>query len=1721
MSEQFQLRRGSKSENDAFTGQPGEMSVVTDVPAALRIHDGITTGGVELARADLANVENGAFNGLGALANSLTQGAVGVNLIKFDSSGIAIFENELEGSRIQLASLPFDRLISSSTDAILRFDGSGNLTAQLEIENADIEGPDTVPPTPPAITTAKIKTNSIPNEKFVPGSITFDKITDDSIATDRIAAGAAEALKFEDGSVTTDKIANSNITADKIVDAGVLTNHIVDETIGKSKIGTSVITGGKLSASTGNAFGARFVQEDPPLNSQGDDGDIAYVTTLVIPPVLPPSTPASVSITFDGVGRLTKPAAGSNIATDSSKFTISWWTRLDANVPVGAGKRQVISINDDNNISVLDWRFLNGNNTVNYFQTINNVVSANATWDVPLILGRWHHCLLQYDANASVSDSQRRETLRFYFDGVELVASLGPSSGAGSGIIGTSVPSWINNTQIIKETGHTLIDTLTGKTAEWYLIDGLIVPPSAFVTNGSGAPILYTGPFGNAGYHLDFKDTGDLGKDISGNGNDWQTVATVSPNPDGPPSPPPSDDLVSAWFDGDVDFLSRVVSTTQNQTSWTVSCWFQLNNLKPDHTIFSSSAGGTRLHVSFTGNKFLVQHTNGPAVADANNNIYRPLFRDSAWYHLVLVWDTNNSVESERVRVFINGNRIERESGTYPLGITASLTTAGQSFIIGNVVGIQDFNGYISQFAFLSGKSNSTDANEFGSFVPVGTGDNAAIWKAKTNTQIVALVNSTDTTSFILGENIGDGLDSSSHGNNFSPSSMTHALNGSVNSPSNLHMIFNPLQNFSWNFLDGNKICTGLANIIANYQALGNIYAHSGKFHIEIDILGTGAAANGYGVGIAPRVADTQGGASSGHTTQPFGQVMYDSGVGIIDASDGVMQITPSTPYTNGDRITMAVDFDNNVINFFKNGIGIAVITPKRPISEEDYTVIVGDRSSAAVDIRYRLRSEPSEFQDTPLTGFVPWNTRNVSTPQFQGADFFNAVTYTGNGVASVGSPVVAIDPNDLIPGATLSNGNLTANLTGLQEFGGIFSLSSVDAGNADGFYVEFTLDANSNPSVGLVGVGFVSTDHDSNSSLNNTSNTMLYNDQGQNIANGQVFNSAGATWAPGDTIAAFVKNNTVEFFKNGVSQFVGATIFGGVRFAILYSSPFSPTVIGTVNFGDTPFVNTPPVGAQNMPAVITGGQTISNVGFSPDLTWIKARNQSLDNMLTDTLRGENHTLRTNSLSAETIDTNALTAFVDNGFVVGDNTAVNSFNNKFVSWNWKADGTVQSNTEGTIETSVSVAAPGHFSIATFTGNGLAATIGHGLPGTPDAIIVKSRDTSNVWYFWTNNIGMDLSTNNSYLALDFPNGLFTDGNNVHANTPPTSTSTTISSFDSATNVIGEQYVSYSFRNVPGICKVGTYKGNANAIKSPFIHTGFKPRWILIKSTSTTDWIIIDTARDEINPISFRLKTNSNGIELTDSVADIDILADGFRIRSSNSSINGSLDYIYIAMAQVAGNGSLPPIPGSVGGPISDCIDQLVQNPTGFSTWDGATSFYIFTGQNSIVSQNSGTNSRANIRKIDSVIKGDFEVTWNVSGNTSATSPNGFVGVYDAAKDAQFLPSNGGNNFGGGFFGSAPAHGSAPGNIAFGYFFGSGSTSSVSNQFTDDGVNSTGPVNTSSDEYKIKRVNGETVLLKNGTLFHTFNANFSGDMRLFICANGDGFLFPVANLRVCSL
>ena len=327
------------------------------------------------------------------------------------------------------------------------------------------------------------------------------------------------------------------------------------------------------------------------------------------------------------------------------------------------------------------------------------------------------------------------------------------------------------------------------------------------------------------------------------------------------------------------------------------------------------------------------------------------------------------------------------------------------------------------------------------------------------------------------------------------------------------------------------------------------------------------------------------------------------------------------------------------------------------------------------------------------------------------------------------------------------------------------------------------------------------------------------------------------------------------------------------------------------------------PLGSDNFNSVLYtgsgGSQNIDTVGFQPDFTWIKQRNDTNPHSIFDSVRGAGKLLSSQNTNAESGNAgDLLGSFRPLGFQVNRTYLSSNFDNTnlsgatYVAWSWKAGGAAVSNTDGSITSQVSANVDTGFSIVSYTG--ASGTVGHGLDSTPEIIIQKKTNGSEDWYVYFPPGVID--SNYNYMVLNSTAGKGTTGS-----TPPTTT--TFNPVSSSGN-----YIAYAWHSVAGYSKIGPYTGNGSAT-GPVVDTGFEPAWVMIKSSSSNDggggaWLIYDNKRSTSNPRNKRLYPNYNYAELTSSSYDLDFLSNGFQPKSGASSYGfntSGVEYIYMAFA----------------------------------------------------------------------------------------------------------------------------------------------------------------------------------------------------------------------------
>jgi Concanavalin A-like lectin/glucanases superfamily/SPRY domain len=542
------------------------------------------------------------------------------------------------------------------------------------------------------------------------------------------------------------------------------------------------------------------------------------------------------------------------------------------------------------------------------------------------------------------------------------------------------------------------------------------------------------------------------------------------------------------------------------------------------------------------------------------------------------------------------------------------------------------------------------------------------------------------------------------------------------------------------------------------------------------------------------------------------------------------------------------------------------------------------------------------------------WTTNNISLTAGSTYDWMlDSPTPFAGSSYGVGNYAVL---NPLTAGglgaASITNGNLTATYSATDS--AAFSTIAVTSGAWYWEVIGTTVNNGTNYTIGATTIPYAAT------------TARLYASNGQ-YYNGSSWASYGASYTNGDVIgvALDMSNQTIEFYKNGVSQGQKTSIglSGQTIFAQLYANYASNGA--NFNFGQRPFSYTPPTGYKslctyNLPAasIVNGAsymaattytgtgasQAISNavngVSFQPDMVWVKSRSAAQSNSLQDSVRGATLQLSSNLTAAEITSSGEVTAFNSNGFSLGADISGYGTNTNaatYVGWQWKANGTAVSNTAGSITSQVSANTISGFSVVTYTNPASGPyTVGHGLGVAPNMILFKSR--TNGSYSW---VVYHLSIGNTGAMFLNATAAVSTSSSYFNNTSPTSSIITLGA--SAVGVSGDGIVAYCFAAIPGYSAISGYTGNG-VVDGPFVYCGFRPRFVLIKCTNAIgSWVIFDSSRLGYNATETYLVPNTSAAESTTSGFGIDILSNGFKLRANDTTINGSgYSYIFAAFAE---------------------------------------------------------------------------------------------------------------------------------------------------------------------------------------------------------------------------
>lgn len=304
-----------------------------------------------------------------------------------------------------------------------------------------------------------------------------------------------------------------------------------------------------------------------------------------------------------------------------------------------------------------------------------------------------------------------------------------------------------------------------------------------------------------------------------------------------------------------------------------------------------------------------------------------------------------------------------------------------------------------------------------------------------------------------------------------------------------------------------------------------------------------------------------------------------------------------------------------------------------------------------------------------------------------------------------------------------------------------------------------------------------------------------------------------------------------------------------------------------------TPTVNTLPMNSTNLTTYTGTGatQSISNAvtfgaftyQFQPDIVFIASNNTALDKPYYDSVRGATAQLLFNTSAAEATASTGLTSFNSNGFTIGANTLVNTNTTSYLAAQIAIGGSPVTNTSGTITSTVLANTTTGVSIVTWTGTGVAGTIGHGLGVAPDCMIIKIRSTTGVGNMYHRLLNGGTTPHGFILDMSTTANEAADTTYLN-NTAPTSSVFSVG-VSAKSNTLGATYVAYCFASKTGYSSMNQFTGGSTTAPSGgFGYSGGKIRWAIVKQRTGANldgWYLVNFAANQNNILSATRLANS--------------------------------------------------------------------------------------------------------------------------------------------------------------------------------------------------------------------------------------------------------------------
>jgi hypothetical protein len=467
----------------------------------------------------------------------------------------------------------------------------------------------------------------------------------------------------------------------------------------------------------------------------------------------------------------------------------------------------------------------------------------------------------------------------------------------------------------------------------------------------------------------------------------------------------------------DSAYLNRTLGTSADRKKSTISFWVKRSTLTSAQVLFVGGAGTSDFtQISFNGSDQLRFYSVLGGTSNGQIDTVA-VFRDvSAWYNICVSCDFANATAADRVKIYVNN--VQQTVTT-----TTTVTNANHGINgaiehrIGRGFEASPFylNGYITECYFVD--AQVLTPSSFGE-----TDTNTGVWKPKaytgtygTNGFYLKFADNSNTTAATLGK------DSSGNGNNWTPNnfSVTAGVGNDslVDSPTSYgtdtgvggsvrgnYCTLNPLNKSGGMTLSDGNLRQSMDSA-TGYSARGTIASSSGKWYAE-------AFVQNKTTQTVIGVCDVTMGANQDPISAPVNAVGYyaNAGTKYVNGTSSAYGAT----YTTNDIIGIALDMDALTVTFYKNNTSQGSIA--LGTTGLNYTFFASDENFLNTQIQWNFGQRA--FAYTAPSGFKALCTTNLPTPTIgatsttQANDYFDALTYTGNGASPRSVTGVAFQPD-------------------------------------------------------------------------------------------------------------------------------------------------------------------------------------------------------------------------------------------------------------------------------------------------------------------------------------------------------------------------------------------------------------------------------------------------------------------------------------------------------------------------------------------------------------------------------------------------------------------------------------------------------------------------------------------------------------------------------------